>query len=60
MTEREFHLNAYVTYHSCTMHEGTVYAGGVGVLLRSPSAILDSENGISTEWRLTTAARVLH
>jgi hypothetical protein len=48
MTEREFLLNAHVTYQSCTMHEGTVYAGDVGVILRSPSAILDSANGIST------------
>jgi hypothetical protein len=42
------------------MHEGTVYAGGMGVILRSPSAILDLANGISTEWRLTMAAQILH
>jgi hypothetical protein len=43
------------------MHEGTVDAGGVGVdaILRSPSAILHSANGISTEWRLTMTARIL-
>jgi hypothetical protein len=42
------------------MHEGTVHAGGVGLILRSPSAILDLANGISTEWRLKMTAQILH
>jgi hypothetical protein len=28
------------------MHEGRVYAGGMGVILRSPSVILESAKGI--------------